>query len=223
MIPATLKDADMAAACAGLRVRGMLHPEKGDGAPEGTATLVLLGPDEPGFWPLFSQSTEYQDGAAHALDRWSRRVVTALAEDWGGHAVFPSDGPPYAPFLSWALASGQTWASPVGMLVHDAAGLFISYRGAIALPDKLSLPAPASNPCDPCPQPCKTACPVGALGTPKGYDVALCRAHITTEAGKTCRTDGCLVRRACPVAVGFSRRPEQSAFHMRAFLGDAAP
>ncbi|WP_323767138.1 ferredoxin [Antarctobacter sp.] len=224
MIPTGLREADQSAACAGLRVRGALHPGVDDGAPEGTGTLLLLGPDEPGFWPLFAFSPEYLDGGRDPLDRWSKRVVSALATDWGGTAIFPSDGPPYAPFLAWALTSGRAWSSPVGMLVHDAAGLFISYRAAVALPARLPLPTtPDSKPCAPCPRPCETACPVGALAADQTYDVARCKAHIASEAGAPCRTAGCLVRRACPVARGFSRRPEQSAFHMRAFLGDAAP
>lgn len=223
MTPADLREADLTAACAGLRVRGALHPGSEDGAPVGTGTLVLLGPDEPGFWPLFSFSPEYLDGRPDPLDRWSKRVISALAGDWGGKALFPSDGPPYAPFLTWALASGRAWSSPVGMLVHDAAGLFISYRAAIALPVRLALPDAVNKPCGTCGQPCQTACPVGALTPGQAYDVARCKAHIASEAGRTCRTAGCLVRRTCPVAKDFYRRPEQSAFHMRAFLGDAAP
>lgn len=223
MTPATLQEADNSAIMAGLRVRGAVHPMADEAAPEGTGTLVMIGPDEPGFWTLFSTSDEYLDGARDPLDRWSKRVITALAEDWGGTAIFPSDGPPYAPFLFWALRSGQAWSSPVGMLVHEAAGLFISYRAAIALPQRLDLPPAGSEPCAPCYRPCEAACPVGALAAGQAYDVARCKKHMRTPEGETCRTEGCLVRRACPVAVGFARRPEQSAFHMRAFLGDVVP
>jgi epoxyqueuosine reductase len=220
MTPKTLPEADRSAAMAGLRIRGALHPTKDDDAPPGTGTLVLLGPDEPRFWPLFSVSEEYLDGARDPLDRWSKRVIGALATEWNGAALFPSDGPPYAPFLSWALRSGQAWSSPVGMLVHDAAGLFISYRGAVALPDRLDLADTAALPCTPCARPCETACPVGALAPGQDYDVARCKTHMQSSEGEACRSGGCLVRRACPVAVDFMRRPEQSAFHMRAFLGN---
>jgi hypothetical protein len=220
MMPQTLQETDYRAALAGLRVRGALHPTSEDGAPEETGTLVLLGPDEPGFWPLFRISEEYLDGLPDPLDRWSKRVVSALAQDWGGTALFPSDGPPYAPFLSWALRSGRAWSSPVGMLVHDAAGLFVSYRAAVVLPARLALPDPGPQPCASCARPCETACPVGALAPGQSYDVARCKSHMISPEGQTCRTHGCLVRRACPVAVDFTRRPEQSAFHMRAFLGN---
>ncbi|MBS0125627.1 ferredoxin [Thetidibacter halocola] len=208
-----------AAACA-LSVRGAFHPTAEDGAPDGTGTLILLGPDEPDFWPVFAASPEYGDGAPDPLDRWSKRVIGILAARWGGMAVFPSDGPPWPPFIGWALRSGRAWVAPVGLLVHEAAGLFASYRGAVVLPDRLDLPAAPAMPCDTCAaKPCETACPVGAMAPGQAYDVATCKAHVTSEAGRECR-QGCLVRRACPVSRAFGRLPEQSAFHMRAFLGD---
>ena len=208
---------DERARAVGLTVRGMLAGPV-EGAPEGTRTLVLLGPDEPSFWPRFTASTEYRDGAPHALDRWSRRVIADLAEAEDGLALFPFDGPPYAPFVSWALQSGQAWPSPVGPLVHEHAGLFISYRGAIALSRDLDRPAPGAPTCPSCHQPCATACPVvGALSDRAPYDAARCLEHIATDAGTPCRTEGCLVRRACPTAAMFRRLPEQSAFHMQAF------
>ncbi|MFZ7091647.1 ferredoxin [Primorskyibacter sp. 2E233] len=206
----------------GLRLRGALHPDKADVAPDGCETLILLGPDEPAFWAIFNASSEYTDGAADPLDRWSQRVLGHLARDWGGTAIFPSDGPPYPPFIRWADRSGQAWPSPVGLLVHDAAGLFISYRGAIALPERVELDPRGARPCDTCPQPCTSACPVGALRPGKPYDVPVCMAHLRSPDGTACR-DGCLVRRACPVVRAFQRLPEQSAFHMDAFLGEWRP
>ncbi|MEC3861426.1 ferredoxin [Mesobacterium sp. TK19101] len=210
---------DDAAAKAGLRVRGVLEVTDSDGAPEGCASLVLLGPDEPAFWPLFSTSDEYFDGNPDPLDRWSKRVIGALAREWGGHAVFPSDGPPYPPFIAWARDSDHAWVSPVGLLVHDAAGLFISYRGAVALPQVVQAAPVGVMPCLSChAAPCTTACPVGALSLAE-YDVAACKAHLRSDLGHDCRDNGCLARRACPVAVDFERLPVQSAFHMAAFLG----
>ena len=51
---------------------GALHPGPDDCAPEGTGTLILLGPHEPRFWTAFAESPEYRDGAPDPLDRWSR-------------------------------------------------------------------------------------------------------------------------------------------------------
>jgi hypothetical protein len=216
----TLADLDRSARSVGLALRGAFHPDPEDGAPEGTGTLVLLGPDEPRFWDVFTASQEYRDGQRHPLDRWSKRVAATVASPLNAQAIFPYDGPPYAPFLRWADRSGASWSSPVGLLVHSEAGLFISFRAALALPQQLDLPSPAQSPCPSCEtRPCETACPVGALAPGRDYDVPACIAHIRSPEGASCR-NGCLVRRACPVSARFGRREAQSAFHMRAFLGE---
>ena len=159
---------------------------------------------------------EFGDGAPDPLDRWSARVVDELARDHGATALFPF-GDPVRPFVSWAIRSGRAWPSPVTLLVHDAAGLMVSYRGAIAVPG-LQAPAPdVSRPCETCAaKPCLAACPPRAL-TAGGYDLDRCHAFLDTERGCACMEGGCLVRRACPVSIRYARLPSQSAWHMRRF------
>ncbi|MFK5996997.1 MAG: ferredoxin [Rhodobacterales bacterium] len=183
------------------------------------ASLVLLGPAAD-FWSVFTASDIYQDGQSDPIDRWSTKVITAIANDLGARPVFPFGDPPHAPFLQWARASGQAWNSPVGMLVHDSTGLMVSYRGALAFDTKLALPDQTfQNPCKTCAdRPCLTACPVDALGS-DGYDVAKCHAYLDTDAGTQCLTAGCLVRSICPASKGAHRLAKQSALHMRAFRG----
>lgn len=201
-----------------LDIAGAFHPLPEHGCPAGTGTLILLSPLEPQFWPAFQASPEFQDGAPEPMDRWSMRVIGQLARKHQGQALFPFGGAPYQPFLRWAAASKRAWDSPVGLLIHDRAGLFISYRGALALPARLALPAaPAASPCLTCQErPCLDACPVGALDG-SGYDVPACRAYIAGNAGQDCIANGCAVRRACPVSAAHGRLPAQSAFHMKAF------
>ena len=177
-------------------------------------SLVLVGPDT-GFWPHFQDSPEFRDSAPDPMDRWSRRVLTACAAMLDATAYFPFGGPPYRPFYSWALASGETFSSPVAFLVHADLGLFTSFRGALAFDQPLPKPTGRAHPCLACTQPCTTACPVAAL-TPDGYDVDACKAYLDTEDGRDCRSKGCRVRRACPVGAAL-RDPAQSAFHMAAF------
>ena len=81
-----------------LAVMGGFHPGLDDGAPQGTQTLLMLGPAEPGFWAHLTAQPEWLDGAPDPVDRWSRRVIGRLACDLGAKAVFPFGGPPYAPF-----------------------------------------------------------------------------------------------------------------------------
>ncbi|MGH1353828.1 MAG: ferredoxin [Thalassovita sp.] len=197
-----------------LCIRGGLYPD--DLA--GVKTLILLGPNEPDFWPAFCQSPEYRDGQPDPMDRWSSRVIGDLATELDARALFPFGGPPWHPFIRWAQDSGRAWASPIQLLVHEHAGLFASYRGALAFAHCVELPpAPAQAPCGECAAPCLTACPVGAL-TPQGYDVPTCKSYLRTDAGQDCMENGCAARRSCPISRSYGRLREQSAFHMRAFL-----
>lgn len=198
-----------------LDIFGAFYPAPDDDTPNGTKTLLLLGPHEPGFWPNFTTSSEYLDGAADPLDRWSKRVVTPWAVAHNATPFFPSDGPPYAPFVQWALRSGRAWASPVGPLVHDLAGLFVSFRAAVAMPLHIDLPKTGAPPCETCAKPCLSACPVNAMTG--DYDVAACKTYLNSAAGNICMETGCLVRSACPAGQHYGRLAEQSAFHMAAF------
>jgi hypothetical protein len=212
----TLGEIERACAAEHLANFGAFYPDPEDLAPEGTGTIVLLGPQEPGFWAMFSQSPEYLDTLPHPMDRWSERVITALASALGAQAFFPFGGPPFQPFIRWAHASGRAFASPVGLLVHNAAGMMVSYRGALGFAERLDLPPTSPNPCTTCTtQPCRTACPVDAFAS-GSYDVARCKTDLD-RAGNDCMAQGCAVRRACPLSQNYGRQPEQSAFHMRAF------
>ncbi len=202
----------------GLDIYGAFHPQADDFAQ--VASIVLLGPSAD-FWSVFTASKSYQDGKPDPIDRWSTSVITRIATGLGARPIFPFGGPPYAPFLHWARASGRAWNSPVGMLVHDQTGLMVSYRGALGFDIPLNLPTQNfQNPCDNCDtKPCLSACPVNAL-TQGHYDVPACYAHLDAKAGDNCLAKGCMVRRACPASAGAHRLTKQSALHMRAFRGE---
>ena len=207
---------------AGLGVVGAFHPVEGDGAPQGIATLLLLGPAGPAMWQAFRAAPEAADGLADPLDRWSRRVVGGLADRFGGAAFFPFGGPPWHPFQRWAARGEGAVVSPVAMQASPSRGLWASYRGALGFAVRLALPQRSvAGPCLGCPAPCLTACPIDAFagGT---YDVPACVAHVLGDAGADCR-GGCLVRRACPAGATMELPAAQRAFHMSAFLAAQAP
>ena len=209
----TLTQIEQALAPHYLQILGGFHPTPADAAPDGCNTLLMIGPDESGFWSHFQATPEYSDTQPNPMDRWSSRVLNGIADGIDARAVFPFGGPPWHPLVGWALRPGRTWASPVELLVHETAGLFVSFRGALVLDTLLDLPDPSQRPCDTCVgQPCRMACPVGAL-TPDGYDVPACRNFLSV--GGACLTDGCAVRLACPIDAG--RQAAQSKFHMKAF------
>ena len=212
----TYSAAQTLAAKHGLAIYGGFHGDTSDGLPADHQTLLMIGPSTD-FWPHFKTTPEHQDRAANPIDRWSTRIITQLATKLNAAPFLPFGGPPYSPFLTWAQKTNRAWSSPVGMLVHNTTGLMVSYRGALAFRDHLSLPETAAKPCAPCAKPCLSACPVNALGAADGYNTDACRAHLNTPAGETCVNDGCLARRACPISAGANRTGEQSAHHMSYF------
>lgn len=209
----------------GLLLRGGFHPIPEDlvpALPDGrsAASLILLGNAGGSLWPTFAASPERQDGAPDPLDRWSARVIGDLAKRFGAAALFPFGGPPYHPFQRWALRAEKLAASPLGMLIHPAYGLWHAYRGALAFADELPLPAvsDAVSPCENCVEkPCLTACPVGAFDG-KGYNVPACVDFIASPAGEDCMKGSCAARRACPVGRSYGYEAAQAAFHMSTFL-----
>jgi len=201
----------------GLSFRGAFHPETGE-APG--RTLVLVGFVGSENWPTFVASPEAADGQPDPLDRWSSRVITAVAQLLAATPLFPFGGPPFLPFQRWAQQAEPVHPSPLGILIHPDWGLWHAYRGALAFADRIDLPLSnrRPSPCDSCTdKPCLTACPVNAF-TPSGFDVPACVGHISAPAGADCVTAGCRARRACPVAPQYRHVPAQAEFHQRAFL-----
>ena len=206
----------------GLFPRGALclGDNERSGALAGVRTIVLAGMAGREGWDAFAASPEASDGASDPLDRWSRRVIEALARELGGAALFPFGGPPFWPFQQWARRAEPVHPSPIGILIHPRYGLWHSYRGALGFHQALPAPQPAAvpSPCDSCAgRWCLKACPVGAFSA-DAYDVAACVAHVKSPAGADCVGLGCRARRACPVGAEHAYSPEQANFTMRAFL-----
>ena len=222
-----MKLIDIEAACsaAGLTMRGAFHPDAADCVPDlssgrPTETLVLLGNVGPKLWSRFSVAPEFADKSPDPLNRWSERVIGALAESLNAEALYPFGGPPYLPFIAWAKRAESVRESPLGMLIHPDHGLWHAYRGALALAERIDLPPPDTRPvpCDTCTdKPCLSACPVSAFSE-QGYDVVACAEHIAAPAGRDCLDLGCRARRACPVGQSAQYDAAQAGFHMAAFL-----
>ncbi|UUX48755.1 ferredoxin [Nisaea acidiphila] len=180
-------------------------------------TVLLVGHSGSRIWASF---TAAGTAGPDPLDAWSRTSIRRVAEEYGGHVVMPSDGPPYWPFQRWAMRAEPVFPSPLGILIHPEFGLWHGYRGALLFERRLDLPEPVSarSPCETCvDRPCLHTCPVGAFGD-RGYDVMSCRAHLRSGEGAECLTGSCLARRACPVGVEYRYESDHAAFHMAAFL-----
>ncbi|NBW24543.1 MAG: ferredoxin [Betaproteobacteria bacterium] len=216
----------------GLHVRGGFCPDPPEGLqlPDGRAAAVvwLVGNVGGSLWDAFAASPFAHDGQPHPLDRWSRHVGDALAQQCGGLALYPFTGPPeqpaYHPFQQWAARSEAVYTSPLMLRIHPQYGLWHAYRFALAMPtlepvdrDALRAPVQGESPCLHCEnQPCLTACPVDAFDG-RAFDVQRCISHLNRPAGADCMADGCQARNACPVAAELRYAPAQKAFHMAAF------
>ena len=206
---------------AGLTPRGGFHPTEDDGVPlladgQPAATVVLVGNAGPQMWQQFSKQ---RDPGRDLLDDWSRETITQIAVRAGARALFPFDRP-YLPFQRWAQRAEPVHVSPLGILIHPRYGLWHGYRGALALAEKITLPAieDLPSPCLTCEdQPCLTTCPVAAF-TDAGYNVPACADYLSSADGRDCIGRGCAARRACPVGRWFLYEAAQAEFHMTAFL-----
>ncbi|MBB5573537.1 MULTISPECIES: 4Fe-4S dicluster domain-containing protein [Rhizobium] len=209
----------------GVFVRGIISFGEGEGPAlaDGTParSVILLGNIGGSIWEPFSRWRQSPENADHTdpLDEWSKAIIRPLAAVFNATAYFPSD-PPWQPFQRWAMQAEGLKASPLGILIHPDYGLWHGYRGALGFADIIEVDGAgtmAAHPCDHCDEkPCLTACPVEAV-TSVGFDVAACRSHLRTDAGKTgCIISGCLARNACPVGSAYRYPQAQLAFHMAA-------
>ena len=179
-------------------------------------SLVLIGNAGPAMFDRFASE---RDPALDLMDQWTQDVLAPLANELGARALFPFDTP-HPPFLTWARAAGAGHTSALGMNIHPKFGLWHAYRAAFIL-DEAITPPPADISASPCDggtdKPCLTTCPAGAFSA-DGYDVAACAAHLSSTEGEPCRTHGCMARGACPVGREYFYSPDQTRFHMVAFM-----
>ena len=220
---------DLAAALAahGLILRGGFHPDPGEAGLEAVETLLLVGNAGGAMWEAFAP---HADGRRHALDRWTKSVIDAVAAPLGAHVLYPF-GMPRWPFQQWALRADAVFSSPLGILIHPEYGLWHAYRAALAFRERMPLPprGTAVSPCGTCvDRPCLGACPVGAFDGER-YDVGACAGHLAARGASggqaACHGVGCLARNACPVGAEWRYPAPQVRFHMAAFarsLADAA-
>ena len=206
----------------GLVPRGALVLMDGErgGSLADIRTIVLAGMAGRDGWSAFAASPEASDGLDDPLDRWSRRVIEALARELGAKALFPFGGPPFWPFQQWARRAEPVHPSPIGIVIHPRYGLWHSYRGALGFREAFDIPelTVVPSPCESCSgRWCLKTCPVGAFSG-ADYDVAACVGHLQSAAGGDCMGGGCRARRACPVGAEHAYGVEQANFIIRAFL-----
>jgi len=221
----------------GLHLRGGFCPQAHEAIslPDGrdAAVLWLVGNVGAAMWTHFQSSPPAHDGLPHPLDRWSRQLGDTLAQQFGGFALYPFDGPPsqahYHPFQQWASRCEKLFPSPLMLRMHPQHGLWHAYRFALAFPtldarDRAWLlhgteaTFPDESPCLRCVgQPCLQTCPVQAYDGQQ-FASDRCRDHVRQDSVQQCMRTGCLARNACPVAPQLRYSDDQARFHMQAFV-----
>ncbi len=217
------RDAEAAIAAEGLAPRGVVVLRAEDGVPalaDGrmAVSLLLVGWRGRVGWPAFAASAERRDGLPDPLDRWSRRVIGAVATRFGAGVLLPFEGPPWWPFQRWGARAEGVTPSPLGLSIDAEVGLWHGWRGALVFADPIGDEvAPQVSPCLACgSRSCLSACPARAFDAGR-YEAERCRTFLDGHAGGLCRTDGCRSRDACPVGRAHRPTPDQIRFHMAAF------
>lgn len=200
--------------------RGVFNARNDELAEYNAQSLVLVGVAGSAFWPKFKKSAEYLDGQFDPLDRWSKRIGDAFANKYSARAVYPSDGPPYYPFIGWAKHCETVHSSKMGFSIHPEFGLWHAFRFALLFPKKIEVvttTVESQNPCSSCiKSPCLSNCPVSAY-TKNGFDPDKCFEYLQQNENGECRTKGCITRRSCPEGIAYQYVPEHAEFHMTAF------
>ncbi|WP_298985305.1 hypothetical protein [uncultured Roseibium sp.] len=211
-------------AAAGFFVLGGFSPGYGDPIPalksgKHPRSLLLVGSTGQTLWPLLTSSPEFSDEKPDPLDRYTKRILSAIAIANDLEALFPFEGPPFHPFQQWALACGGFSQSPMGVLAHQRYGPWTGFRAALLseLVVEVAVASKVDGPCETCrDKPCISACPVSALSIENGYDVPKCREHLVSMKNASCWS-GCLARRACPIGEDHRQDPANARFHMDCF------
>ena len=97
---------------------------------EGGRTRVMVGNAGSRMVPHVPGLPE-ADPRDDPVNRWTRQVMEPIAEEFGATVSYPFDGPPWHPFVSWMLATGQAFISPLGLAVHPRYGLWFALRAAL--------------------------------------------------------------------------------------------
>ena len=202
-------------------VRGGFYLEEGDALyAKGFRTLLMVGNLGGAYWKHFMR--EKKDHVEHPLDDWTKTKLSILGEKFSCTLVYPFEGPPYYPFVTWAKRAEVLEQSPIGILIHPEYGLWHSYRAALLWDSVLDIPPKPSHthPCNTCTEkPCLTTCPISAVSEKNGLDFKACKNYLRTEAAFACYQQCCQARRSCIIGPQHGYGEEHSMYHTRRFSG----
>jgi epoxyqueuosine reductase QueG len=186
-------------------------------------TILLLGAGGSTFWNRMTEALGTGFAAEprpdyHPINEYSARLANEtcgllLSAGYRCQVVYPDDHPPLN-FLQLAEMAGLGTISPViGLLLNPDFGPWVSLRAAVLVAgnpfglDERNRSEPF-QPCLTCHKPCLVPCPVGVFDGRGNADFRACGKH---RHGGGC-TNGCDVRRACPVGEEHRYGAEEERF-----------
>lgn len=182
-------------------------------------TVLVLGSGGREYWQHVQARNGKQGSGkgrplqAYAVERIRDLAGGLQAGGIGCRVVLP-ERDRSVNFPQLAEAAGFGTVSPViATLLHPDYGPWVSVHGAVLVEGAPFGPvADASvvdrfQPCCTCERPCLQACPVGAHDGEGNSSLHVCASH--RHAGNC--SDGCSVRRACPVGAEHRYEPAEEA------------
>ncbi len=181
-------------------------------------TLVLIGSAGKTLWQSMTAARAFEP--LDPVDEYCEEALFDFCEDLEPHVetriLWPDPNAAAAvPITRLGELAGWSHRSPLGLGIHPTFGLWFAYRGVVLLDARVppTPHPPTPSPCASCAdRPCVAACPPGAIGGPKGLDVAACSKE--RNDSPPCAS-ACIARAACPIAAEHRYSPEQMAHHQR--------
>ncbi len=155
------------------------------------------------MWASIRERGFFDDGQPDPVDRHAAAALHEFCATVpaASQVLWPGDG--ILPMRELGRVAGWGHVSPIGLNIHPGHGLWHAFRGLIAVDAELpeQQEPPSEHPCERCDtKPCIAACPVGAVGGPKGLAVRVCFDERMRPGG--CAS-ACLARAACPVGTPY--------------------
>ena len=197
-------------------------------------SIVVIGNGGGAFWRAFTahaaQNAGWRD-RENPLDDFTREVVerdiVSATRSAGVQCtpVYPfMSGSATLNFMELARMSGLAGPSILGVVVHPEYGPWIAFRVALLLDADLDEPGAALN-FDPCPactvRSCISACPVGAVSFPAGWDIPKCLTH-RVEVEPDC-APRCHARAGCVLGPQHRYPDDELAYHQMRSLRAMRP
>jgi hypothetical protein len=176
-------------------------------------SLVVVGSAGPRMWESIGDRGFF-DGEPDPVDRHAAEALADFCASVAAPTRILWPGGESLPMREIGRRAGWGHVSRLGVNIHPTHGLWHAFRGLIAVDAELpeQLEPPSLHPCERCDgTPCISACPVGAVGGPKGLVIRSCFDERVRPGG--CAS-ACLARRACPVGTPYSEA--QIAHHFGA-------